>query len=90
MIVDFILGLVVDLISWLIAQIPNPLGYATGTASALAGPVAYLAGLTGSLSIWVPWGMIAGTMAGLWLIRMGMATVQLIIKLYAMIRGGAS
>lgn len=90
MIVDALLGFIQSALTGLAGVIPaftvpswfEPGGWISSLNS--------LAGWAGSMSNWVPWTTIIGALAVAWFVRGGMVAVALIMKVYAMVRGGAS
>jgi hypothetical protein len=90
MITDFLLGLLEAAAGFIIDLVPA-VAEPTWVADASFPTVMVDLGAKAALfGIWVPWTIIAAVLVTTWTVRMGMATVQLGFKAYAMLRGGAT
>ncbi|HWJ98030.1 MAG TPA: hypothetical protein VNQ33_07715 [Acidimicrobiales bacterium] len=88
MIVEAILDFIFAGIRWVISLVP-----AWTLPSFLLSPLSALTTLAANVAWmgnWLPWNVIVGGMALMGSVRLVMAAVEFVMKVYAMIRGGAS
>lgn len=87
MIVDFLLDLIQGAVEFLIGLIPSFSVPGWLDPSGVGGPIGALVGYTSSLSIWIPWGTIMAMLGTVWLVRAGMATVEIAKTVWQLLRG---
>lgn len=88
MIVDAVLDYIQAMLMALINLIPD--WAAPSWVTGIWPPIGTLAARVGMVSAWIPWPVIVVCLTAVWVVKSGSSIVQLFIKLYAMVRGGAS
>lgn len=89
-ITEWLLDLLDSAVAWVVGFLPAGGFPPDEWVSSIVGGASYFWSGAGPLSVWVPWTFLIGGLMTAWFVRMGMATVSLVLKVYAMIRGGAT